>query len=134
MQPRTTSSLSDATASDTMSIQEYDGQPVEKQTLVKKTAPTDWYEGFVDSLDTLPRPGIQDIKWVELYAKYAKLIPEEKRSEWRYYNEDPGPEIRSRVSKNSMEAKAIKRKRTSTGSTSQKVSKGRKSAENHSDF
>jgi hypothetical protein len=60
-------------------IQEYDGQPVEKQSLVKKTAPTDWYEGFVDSLDTLPRPGIQDIKWVELYTKYAKLIPEEKR-------------------------------------------------------
>jgi hypothetical protein len=58
----------------------------------------------------LPRPGIQDIKWVELYTKYAKLIPEEKRASWKYYNEDPGPEIRSRVSINSMEAKAVKRK------------------------
>jgi hypothetical protein len=35
----------DATASDTMSIQEYDGQPVEKQTIVKKTAPTNWSSG-----------------------------------------------------------------------------------------
>jgi hypothetical protein len=40
----------DAADSVVMYCQGYDGLPVVKQPLVKKTAPTDWYEGFIDSL------------------------------------------------------------------------------------
>ena len=33
----------------------------------------------------LPMPGIQDIKWVELYDKFRLLVPVEYHNDWFYF-------------------------------------------------
>ena len=33
----------------------------------------------------LPTPGIQDIKWVELYDKFWLLVPSEHHADWIYF-------------------------------------------------
>ena len=36
-------------------------------------------------LRVLPMPGIQDIKWVELYNKFWMLVPVEYHKDWFYF-------------------------------------------------
>ena len=42
-----------------------------------------------DEAAILPIPGIQDIKWVELYDKFRMLIPVEYHKEWFYFTTPP---------------------------------------------
>ena len=58
--------------------------------------------------------GMVDIKWKELYDKWGKYIPEDKKKEWKYYNEDPGPERRKLVRKHTKESKTTRKGRTRT--------------------
>ena len=36
-----------------------------------------------------PTPGIQDIKWVELYDKLQLLVPSEHHADWFYFSTPP---------------------------------------------
>jgi hypothetical protein len=49
--------------------------------------------------------GLPDIKWKELHHKWAKFVPQEKRQQWRYYNEAPPPELIKAVAKQSKSAR-----------------------------
>jgi hypothetical protein len=55
---------------------------------------------------------ILDIKWMELYDKWKKFVPEESIAKWRYYNEDPGQERRDKVKRNRKKTKATRKART----------------------
>jgi hypothetical protein len=65
--------------------------------------------------DVIPPVGIQDIKWKELYDKWGKLIPEEKKKEFVYYNKDPGEDRRKRVAQHTKASKTQRKARSRTG-------------------
>jgi hypothetical protein len=66
---------------------------------------------------------ILDIKWMELHDKWGKFIPEEKKSDWKYYSEDPGHERRDKVKDNRKRSKAARKERTATATTTKKPRK-----------
>ena len=45
----------------------------------------------------LPMPGIQDIKWVELYDKFWMLVPVEYHKDWFYFATPPPMETCEKV-------------------------------------
>jgi hypothetical protein len=82
--------------------------------------PVWWWDDLTDWPDHLPQPGIQDIKWVELYYKWRPLIPEHKRKELRYFAEDPGYERRNRVKKHTRASKKQRKQRSRTAGDAKK--------------
>jgi hypothetical protein len=64
--------------------------------------------------ETIPPPGMQDIKWKELFDKWGPIIPPEKKSEFRFYHEDPGPERRKQVKQQQDKAKKQRAERSRT--------------------
>ena len=62
-------------------------------------------------------PGIKDIKWVELYTKYRKFIPQEKQQQWKYYREDPGLQKKQAVKKHSKAERELRKKRALPSTT-----------------
>lgn len=57
-----------------------------------------------------------DIKWIELYKKWDRLVPEEKQKEFRYYHEEPPKKAQAKVRKNRKAAKAERKGRSTTAS------------------
>ena len=102
----------DSANSDVINKQEADGEPITRQTVVRKGMGTiDWAEK-IDSLEVTPPPGLQDIKWSELYYKWAKFVPEDKRNGFRYFVEKPPKEVTARVRSQSKQAKEARAKRS----------------------
>ena len=62
----------------------------------------------------IPPTGISDIKWIELFKKWGPLIPQEKKAEFKYYNEDPGERRRKRVASQSKTSKKQRKDRSHT--------------------
>jgi len=105
--------------SNSMSLFEYNGAEPKQKALVKKPhLHTDWIDEAVGDLFGKPKDivGLQDIKWIELYDKWRRLIPVEERT-FRYIKEDPGPERRAKVKKHTGEAKKQRQDRSRTGAT-----------------
>jgi len=74
---------------------------------------TDWATATLP--DPMTAPGIQDIKYKELYDKWRPLVPEEHRKDWQYLAVDPGVEFRKKVNEASKKRKA-QRKKAARGS------------------
>ena len=53
----------------------------------------------------LPIPGIQDIKWVELYDKFQLLVPSENNADWFYFTTPPPTVTHEWVKGNQKKAK-----------------------------
>jgi hypothetical protein len=64
--------------------------------------------------EVIPPVEILNIKWVELHDKWGKFVPQEKKPQWRYYVEDPGPERRKKVKQNVKDSKTTQKGRTRT--------------------
>ena len=95
--------------------QECDGAPEMKQQIVCEwLLNSHWVTQMYCALRVEEGPGIQDIKWVELYKKYGKFIPEDKKRQWKYYNEDPGDKRRRKVQDQSKANKKQRRERSVT--------------------
>jgi hypothetical protein len=98
-----------------MFLQESDGSPVKELKLVKPEFilhdDTFWNQQVPT---TIPALGLQDIKWKELHHKWAKFVLEEKKQQWKYYNEAPPPELIKAVAKQS---KRARQRRQSRGRT-----------------
>ncbi|CAB9521845.1 hypothetical protein SEMRO_1239_G255300.1 [Seminavis robusta] len=109
-------------------VKPFDGAKEEAQLLTRlKFRPKEWRKAhknqdwsvFKEPLTLehgpahLEPPGIPDIKWQELYDKWRKLIPLDKRT-IKWFKEDPGVERRAKVQANSKKAKATRRQRTAT--------------------
>jgi hypothetical protein len=57
-------------------------------------------------------PGLPDIKWVELYSKWGRFIPDDIKKEFKYYSDKPPKIVRAQVKKL---AKLAKENRNSRG-------------------
>ena len=93
------------------------GEPETMQELVlNKYKDTDWGAMGFAKPDRIPEPGLQDIKWKELYDKWRLLVPPSKHKDWKFFNEDPGVKRRPTVTTNTKESKRLRteRSRTST--------------------
>ena len=58
-------------------------------------------------LMVLPVPGIQDIKWVELYDKFWLLVPVEYHNDWFYFTTPPPMETCEKVKANKKRQKTL---------------------------
>jgi hypothetical protein len=98
-----------------MFIQESDGCEEKELKLVKKQYLLNdaafWKQQQPQAIAPV---GLQDIKWKELYSKWSKYVPEEKKQQWRYYNEAPPKEKIAEVAKQSKEARKQRQQRTRT--------------------
>jgi hypothetical protein len=105
-----------------MYLSQYDGAEAVKQELVKKQYKnTEWIDEAISELFSKPkgRVGLQEIKWIELYDKWRKLIPTEERT-FHYIKTNPGPELRAKVKKHTGEAKKQRKERSRTGAAEKK--------------
>jgi hypothetical protein len=104
----------DIADSNRMSIQEYNGAGVETQLLVLKAhRETDWSESF--ELERVPPPGLADIKWNELYKKWGKFVPEDKKHGLLYFCKEPTAEVKKMIAAQSAKAKAVRHERSRAG-------------------
>ena len=64
-------------------------------------------------LAIVPGPGLSDIKWNELYHKWGKFIPEEKKIGFAYYEKEPPVSVKKiaaqRVAAKKFKKEAVKR-------------------------
>ena len=108
-----------ATSPNTMLIQEYAGATVTRQQLVKKQYQNvDWNPHF--KLQVLPPLGLPDIKWNELYVKWGRFVPENKKSGLVYFMEKPPEAVKEKIAAQSAEAKKAREKRSRSGDHGQK--------------
>ena len=80
-----------------MFVQVYCDAPEKKLTLEKARADNQ-LAGV--QLTVQPMPGIQDIKWVELYNKFWMLVPVEYPNDWFYFATPPLMETCKKVKAN----------------------------------
>jgi hypothetical protein len=100
--------------SNSIMVQECAGAPVIRHLLVRQEYQhADWRPLF--QLQQLTPPGLPDIKWNELYAKWGKFVPEEKKSSLKYYVEKPPESLKKAIAEQSAAAKAARSKRTRSG-------------------
>ena len=100
-----------ATSPNTMLIQEYAGAPVVRQELVKKQFHgVDWKAHF--KLQELSPLGLPDIKWNELYVKWGRFVPEDKKSGLIYYMKKPPESVKQKIAAQSAAAKKARDKRS----------------------
>ena len=66
------------------------GREVARQ-LVKHVAWDDTYWQSTGTLDLIPPVEVLDIKGQEIHDKWGKFIPQERKADWKYYNDNPGP-------------------------------------------
>ena len=71
----------------------------------------DWLTELLPLLKQLKAPGLQSIKKIELFDKWGKLIPDTHRQQYKYYNEDPGLEVRGAVKRQKKESQKQRAKR-----------------------
>ena len=63
-------------------------------------------------LTVLPMPGIQDIKWVELYNKFWVLVPGEYHKDWFYFTTTTPMETHEKVKANGKRQKTLEQRVT----------------------
>jgi hypothetical protein len=101
----------------------------QKSVLVKKKKQEVLEEHWKTMPQLLPTTDILNIKWIELHDKWGKFIPRPKKEDWKYYNEDPGPERRNKVKANRKKSKEARQARTRTEDESSKKQRPNKKEE-----
>jgi hypothetical protein len=98
---------------DVMKIQLYASSPVVEYLMVKRgSLNKDELAAAVP--DELVPPGMPDIKWVELHDKWRPLVPREEHHKWKYFLNDPGPEVRQKVKTHSKKSRTDRKDRSRT--------------------
>ena len=98
----------------TITLQEYAGAPVVRQVLVLRAVQdVDWRPLF--HLNVLKAPGLPDIKWNELYAKWGRFIPEDRKSGLKYYMQEPPVSVKQKIAQQTAEARRARDKRSRDG-------------------
>jgi hypothetical protein len=102
--------------------QEYHGGPTTSQSILLPIHNgTNWMNSHYRETKIETAPGMKDIKWVELYSKIGKYVPEEKKKEWYCYHTDPGLVRKEKVKRQSKESKRQRKERTVTVDSAEKV-------------
>jgi hypothetical protein len=96
-------------------VQEYDGAPITRQLLVKKAFQQgiDWNEE-IKKLEVIPPPGLPDIKWNELYYKWGRFVPEDRKQGLVYFHKAPPEAVKRKIASQSAMAKQVREKRSRT--------------------
>jgi hypothetical protein len=98
-----------------MLIQEWAGDAPKRQVLVRKAFQNvDWKDLF--KLSPLVPPGLPDIKWNELYSKWGRFVPEDRKSGLKYFVEEPPDSLKKSIAEQNNDARQARAKRT-RGST-----------------
>jgi hypothetical protein len=97
-------------------VEKCNGETVQEQELLKWEYKYmgDWSAEDLAQPEMIEEPGIQDIKWREIFDKWGPLITAEKRKEWKYLHVDPGKERRDKVRDHTKASKKQRRERTIT--------------------
>lgn len=92
-------------------IQEYNGAPISKQMLVKNAyLNSDWRKVF--KLDVVPPPKLPDIKWNELYYKWGRFVPEDRKKGLVYFCKEPPASVKKKINEQVQQAKQAREKRS----------------------
>ena len=76
-----------------------------------------WMKQLEDCMEACEEPGMPDIKWCELYFKWGRYVPQEKKKDFKYYSERPPKDMIEKVKGNSKENKATRKGRGRTTKT-----------------
>jgi hypothetical protein len=98
---------------DVIYCQTHHGAPEVAQNLVKVAFRSTNWTAEDKPAGILP-PGIQDIKWIELWKKWRPLVPEAKRAEFEFYNSEPTKETIAAVKQHTKESKKNRKDRSRT--------------------
>ena len=94
-----------------MYFQTHFGAPEAEQIVVRpKYRNTDWT--LLGKPELIKPPGIQDIKWIELWKKWRPLIPIKDRGTFKFYHEEPTKEVIAAVKAHSKDAKKKRQDRS----------------------
>jgi hypothetical protein len=97
--------------SNAMIVQEHAGAQTNRQLLVRKEfRDIDWRPLF--KLQQLVPPGLPDIKWNELYAKWGKFVPEERKKGLKYFTEKPPDSVKKAIAEQTAAAREARAKRS----------------------
>jgi hypothetical protein len=67
---------------------------------------------------TIPPPGLPDIKWNELYKKWGKFVPEDKKKGLLYFMNEPTEDVKRKISEQAAKAKEARAMRSRAGRSS----------------
>jgi hypothetical protein len=114
----------DKTDSNTMVIQEHNGAPATRQTLVNTAFQSvGWKDLFI--LEQVIPPGLPDIKWNELYSKWGQFVPESNKKGLKYFLEKPPASLKKALAMQSQAAANARAKRTRGGKKESFVDHGK---------
>ena len=100
--------------SNRMMVQEYCGAEIERQELVLEAyRDVDWTDHFV--LETVEGPGLPDIKWNELYAKWGRFVPEDRKKGLIYYINKPPASLKKMIEEQAKAAREQRKQRSRAG-------------------
>jgi hypothetical protein len=103
----------------TMVMQEADGEQEIQLVVVRPVyhgTNVNWRKTMM-TMDVSIPPGLPDIKWVELYSKWGRFIPEEIKPQFKYYHDKPSKVIAAEVKKQARQAKEGRKSRGRTTTT-----------------
>eukprot|EP00797_Seminavis_robusta_P031126 Sro669_g184460.1 n/a (118) ;mRNA; r:4654-5007 len=75
--------------------------------------PMEWWKGMEPPEASKPT-GIKDIKWKELYEKWGKVVPQEKKKGFKYYEEAPSAEKLAAIKEHTKQARELRQSRQAT--------------------
>ena len=85
----------------------------QKEQVIVLPAYRDDYSSWLalEEPQSIPAAGIQYIKWAELFDKWKKFIPLDRRSKWKYYNEDMPADKRAALKGHTADSKKKRKTR-----------------------
>jgi hypothetical protein len=75
-------------------------------------------------------PSLPDIKWNEIYSKWGKFVPENRKHCLKYYVEKPPMELKKKIAAQYAQAKAVRATRTRGGTMEPPKKRGRPKKQN----
>jgi hypothetical protein len=102
-----------------MIMQEANGEDMKELVVVLPVYQGDnvnWRKTMMTMDVSLP-PGLPDIKWVELYSKWGRFIPEEVKPLFKYYYDKPPKIVAAEVKRQAKEAQRSRQSRGRTTTT-----------------
>ena len=105
-----------AARSNVLVMQAADGEDEVEMVVVlpnKQGDDIDWRQAM-KTLEISTPPGLPDIKWLELYAKWGKFVPLDVKKTFKYYTEKPPKMLEAEIRANSKAAKSTRQNRSRT--------------------
>lgn len=119
-----------ASDSNSMVVQEHAGaEPVRHLLVREQFRNINWRPLF--QLQELVPPGLPDIKWNELFSKWGKFVPENRKKGLKYFTEKPPESVKKAIAEQTAAARQARAKRSrgaivdASASQSTRKTKGR---------